>query len=232
MAEYQEPILITGCARSGTSIIAGIIHYCGAWGGGMTGPNPNNKKGQFENKIIRDAITKPALRAAGLDPLGQKPLADPATWIIDPGWRGRVVDSIKREGYPGGPWMYKGAKMCQFWTQWHNAFPMAKWIIVRRDDADIINSCLKTGFMRAYRNEAGWQKWVNVHLQRFQEMKDAGLDVIEVWPTKVVNGQYGEMKLAVAHVGLEWNRDVIHDFVTPRLWSKKKGVPDGENNGG
>lgn len=229
----DEPILITGCARSGTSIIAGIIHYCGAWGGVMTGATRYNKKGQFENRALRDTVTKAALREAELDPLGQKPLADPATWKIDPTWRARVHDVIKREGYKKGPWFYKGAKMCQFWTQWHNAFPTAKWLFVRRDDVDIINSCLKTGFMRAYNTEAGWQKWVDVHLTRLEEMKLAGLDVIEVWPTKVVNGQFGEIKNAVAHVGLNWNRDVVHDFIAPRLWStKKKGVPNGENNGG
>ena len=37
----KDPILITGCARSGTSMIAGVINICGAFGGDMAGPNAN-----------------------------------------------------------------------------------------------------------------------------------------------------------------------------------------------
>ena len=43
----KEPILITGCARSGTSMVAGIINMSGAFGGVMAGPNKNNQKGNF-----------------------------------------------------------------------------------------------------------------------------------------------------------------------------------------
>jgi len=224
--EDHEPILITGCARSGTSIVGGIVHFCGAWGGIMTGPTPHNKKGQFENQAIRNELTKKSLSKAGFDPLGQKPLPNPATWKIDPLWRQKVFTVIRNQGYRGGPWFYKGAKMCLVWTQWADAFPNAKWIIVRRDPARIISSCLRTRFMRAYNDEAGWQKWVNVHLKRFQEMKDAGLNLVEVWPNKIIAGNYGEIKRVVSHLGLEWNREVVHNFVTPSLWSGRDKIDD------
>jgi hypothetical protein len=223
---YQDPILITGCARSGTSITAGIIFFCGAWKGDTTGATKHNKKGQFENKWIRDRLVKPALREAGYDHLGQKPLPDPDQMPIDLMWKAKILNRIRAEGYRGGPWMYKGAKMCLFWPQWHFAFPKAKWIIVRREEQDIVNSCLKTGFMRAYKNEKGWLGWIATHLQRFKEMHDAGLDIVEVWPSKIIDGHFGEVKTAINHLGLEWERNIIHDFIEPRLWHKAKQKPE------
>jgi len=214
----QEPILITGMARSGTSLIAGIIHYCGAWGGDMTGPTRNNKKGQFENNYLRDSVTKPALRAMGCDPLGQSKIPDTKTMLIDPNWRNRVLAAMHDQGLRDQLWMYKGAKMCLMWPQWNEAFPKAKWIIVRRDEASVIKSCLKTSFMRAYHNEAGWKKWCNQHILKFNEMLEAGLDISVVWSPRVMSGDFHEIRDAVEHVGLEWNEEKVRQFVTPEIW--------------
>ena len=71
-----EPILITGAARSGTSLTAGIISICGAFGGNTTGSTPYNRNGQFENSHIRNRIVKPYLVRMGVDKLGQYPLPD------------------------------------------------------------------------------------------------------------------------------------------------------------
>ena len=62
MAKISPPILLTGCARSGTSLTAGIVNLCGAFGGIMSGPNRNNAKGMFENSKIRNTIIKPYLQ--------------------------------------------------------------------------------------------------------------------------------------------------------------------------
>lgn len=222
--KMSPPILITGCARSGTSLTAGIVHYCGAFIGDVTGRMPHNKKGQFENKAMRNGLVKPALVKAGCDRLGQKPLPNIDTFPIDPEWAKKVQSIFMREGYKKGPWAYKGAKMCLFWTQWHHAFPNAKWIIVRRHDEEIINSCLKTGFMRAYKDAKGWQKWIDEHKKRFDEMHEAGLDIQEVWPINIIEGRYGEMKTVISRMGLNWNRDMIHEFIEPRLWTKRKDI--------
>lgn len=221
--KMNEPILITGCARSGTSITAGVIHYCGAFGGKLTGATRYNKKGQFENNCIRDSVIKPYLVRNGWDRLGQNPIPENIDEvIIESHFRKRITSIFKNEGYKGGPWFYKGAKMCIVWTQWHNAFPNAKWIIVRRKDKEIINSCLKTGFMKAYRDSEGWQKWIDTHKRRFDEMIESGLDVKEVWPSKIIKGDFEEIKGVIDYVGLEWNEDIIKNFIEPRLWHKVK----------
>ena len=228
-----DPILITGAARSGTSTIAGSIALCGAFGGVTVGPNRHNKKGMWENYRIREAITKPYLRSLGVDPLGQYPLPDVATLPIPNDWRARVEQVIREEGYSGGPWFYKGAKSCLFWPVWVHAFPRAKWIIVRRRSGDIANSCMNTGFMRAFRDRKfqravgaaterdGWLWWIREHEKRFVEMIQEGLNVKVVWPERMVDGDYGQLYETVEWLGLKWNSEVLN-FVDPKLWRARQ----------
>jgi len=234
----NEPILITGCARSGTSLIAGIINQSGAFGGNMSGPNSNNPKGMFENARIRNSIVKPYFRSIDVDPLGQYPLPDVTDLPIPTAWRSRVEEIIQHEGYKDGPWMYKGAKMCLHWPVWHYAFPKAKWIIVRRKDEDIVNSCMRTGFMRAFHNpnnlkavgarneKEGWQWWVDQHKARFREMMDEGLNLAVIWPQHMIDGDYSQVKNRLEWLRLEWSLDVP-EFIEPKLWkarNKKKPI--------
>lgn len=166
----DRPIFITGAARSGTSLVAGIFNLCGAWGGQMAGPNRNNQKGMFENVGIKSQVLKPYLRSIGCDQMGQKPLPD-IDMLVQRDVRTPTLEVIKHQGYRDGIWMYKGAKMCLFFPVWAQSFPEARWIIVRRPDKDIISSCLRTSFMRAYKDRAGWQGWVDVHKKRFSDTR-------------------------------------------------------------
>lgn len=233
--KLPDPILVTGCARSGTSMVAGAIHLCGAFGGNMSGPNKNNQKGMFENSEIRNNITKPYLRDLGLDPLGQYPLPNINDLMIPIDWRRKVEQVFLKQGYDGKQKIfYKGAKMCLFWPVWHYAFPNAKWIIVRRRTGDIVESCCRVGFMRAFRikenqkavgvddEREGWIWWVNQHLERFREMIDTGLNVKIVWPQRMVLGDYQQLYETIEWLGLKWNSEVLN-FVDPKLWKSRSG---------
>lgn len=222
-----DPILITGCARSGTSMTAGILDISGAWGGTMSGATESNKKGMFENAEIRNCMVKPLLMQVGADPMGQNPLPKEESFrdISGESWSNSILRIIKGQGYDEESlWFYKGAKMCLMWTLWNKAFPNAKWIIVRRRGTDIINSCLKTGFMRAYSGVEGWRSWVGIHVERFQQMKNSGLDIREVYPQEMVDGNFEEIKSVVDWLGLEWKDEKVKEFISPELWHAKKEV--------
>ena len=228
----NRPILITGCARSGTSMTAGIIDLCGAWGGIISGPNKNNRKGMFENAYIRNRFVKPFLESIGADPMGQGPLPNiekcklvSVDAIIK--WRQKILAEICKQGYKGDQqWYYKGAKLCLIWPLWHRAFPKARWIVVRRESKDVVQSCLKTSFMRAYSTEDGWYKWVDCHKDRFLEMERAKLDIRYVWPQKMIDFDLMEAGIAIAELGLKWNQKEVEDFIEPAYWSG--GQSDGE----
>jgi len=214
-------------------MIAGSINICGAFGGNMSPGNRYNAKGMFENARIRNTITKPYLRQLGLDPLGQYPLPNTSNLVIPTDWRKRVEQVLIEEGYKGGPIFYKGAKICLFWPVWHYAFPHAKWVIVRRRSGDVANSCLKTGFMRAFQNKDiqrsvgvdnerdGWLWWVNHHLQMFRDMMDAGLNCHIIWPERMVNGDYSQLMELIEWCSLPWKSEVL-SFIDPRLWKSRQ----------
>jgi len=221
MADYTNtPIIVTGCARSGTSLVAGIISLCGAWTGKVTGPTQWNKKGQFENEYIRDHLTKPYLRKIGVDPMGQNPLPTLDQIQPEPDWRDKVTKAMRDQGYPWRmPWMFKGAKACLIWPVWHTAFPDAKWVIVRREDEKNIDSCMRTSFMRKHKTREGWQCWIDHHKQCFQQMVDADLDVYEIWPS--ANLEYINTYWAlINYLRLTWNEKAVREFIDPNLWGR------------
>lgn len=229
MLEKDSPILITGSARSGAGMIAGLIHLCGAFGGEMS-----NKKGLYENDSIRDHIVKPYLEQMGVDPLGQYPILQTESILIPKWWKREVISIIDAQGYKQGtPWMYKDTKMCQMWPVWNFAFPNARWIIVRRRTGDITQSCVKTAFMQAFKDEKvrqaidvkteeeGWLWWVHEHEKKFIEMMNEGLNCKIIWPERMVHGDYQQLYETLDWLGLRWKTEVL-TFIDPLLWSNRK----------
>lgn len=215
----DKPILVTGCARSGTSLVAGIIDKCGAFGGETTPPLPHNPKGQFENDTLR-GLLKEWISLQGYDKMGQKPL--PVTNKLEswPVFKSHIEYVFKEQGYEGGPWYYKEAKLCLVWPMLHKNFPNAKWVFVRRPCESIVKSCLKTSFMRKRNSWKEWVEWVSHHLKCLDEMKGAGLDVTEIWSNKIVKGDFSEIKPFINRSGLKWDEDIVKDFVEPKYYGR------------
>lgn len=219
-----DPIIIVGCARSGTSMTAGILNICGAFGGEMYGPNMFNQKGMFENIQVRQYVRK-YLQKIGVDPSAQRPLPNnrQVFEVSQPEveeFRKWIQLSFQYQGYRDEKWFYKCPKSCHIWYLWHLAFPQAKWIIIKRDHKGIIASCLKTRFMRAYQDAEGWQSWIDQHERRFAEMKTAGLDVIEFWPSTLVEGNFKPAQELIESLGLIWQEKLCRAFIDPHLYGK------------
>jgi hypothetical protein len=230
----DEPILITGAARSGTSLVAGVLNICGAWCGVVRGPNRHNQKGMFENIEIIQKLIKPLLTKVGADPLCQKPLPVTRQFeVLDENvfslFRSSVIEIVKSQGYSSGPWFIKEPKMTMVWYVWAKAFPMANWIIVRRNVEDIVTSCIKTSFMKAYSTRPGWMGWVVVHEKRFEEMHNARLKIHQVWPQRMIDGDFTEMQAIINNLNLNWDFERVVKFVAPSLWHKTKKTEESEN---
>lgn len=227
----HKPILISGPARSGTSLLAGIIDICGAFGGITFGPTQWNQKGYFENKFIREVIMKPFItRVLKSDKRGQNPLPtkEAICGVTDDEvlrLRNRMVHNIINEGYDGlVRWYYKGAKMISFWEVLNRAFPKAQWVITSTSKEKVIDSCMETSFMMAFRKREDWGKWYDYHQEKIQEMIVAGLDVSLVDSGKIVKRDYSEVKKVVNCLGLIWKEKEVNDFIDPSLWHYKEKI--------
>lgn len=236
MKDYtNNPIMITGCARSGTSMIAGIIHKCGAWKGITRGANKHNPKGMFENKELVTSLVKPYLRELGFDKNGQYPLPKKDDIRIPADYKEKVLGVIKGQGWsPDQPWMWKCVKMTLMWQVWQYAFPNTKWIIVRRKSSDIVNSCMKTGFMKAFADkeiqkavgtnteQEGWLWWIRQHEKNWIDMIRQGENVKIVWPQRMFEHDYSQIRETIEWLGLEYNSKEVLDFIEPKFWNARK----------
>lgn len=237
----KQPIIITGIPRSGASMVAGVIKICGAFGGEMSG-----YKGVHENDAIRETLEKPYLASIWADEMGQYPLPEKKHIKIPLTWRESVEEIIERDGYKDGEWFYKSSRAALIWQVWHNAYPRAKWIIVRRKTSDIIESCLKTGYMKAFKDSKkreainvktevdGWLWWIREYEKYFVDMITAGLDCKVVYPERLVYGDYSQLYSTLDWVRLQWHYSIFN-YVDPLLEAtrkKEKEVRYGNINNG
>jgi len=221
----QSPIFITGVPRSGASMIAAAINQCGAFAGDMS------KRGMYCNDSIRELMVKPYLEGIGGDKEGHYPLPNGISIPLD--WKERVDQIMVEEGYKDGVWMYKDSRLGLMWQVWNNAYRNAKWIIVRRRTADILHSCIETRYMIKFKWEAyrkavgakdereGWLWMVHQYELKFIEMIQKGLNCKQIWPERMVQGDYQQIHEVCDWLGLPWTEKAL-DFINPLLWGGKR----------
>ena len=226
MIDYlNTPVFVTGARRSGASLIARIIRICG----GFTG----NVDKMMENRALR-YISMNYHTTIGADSKGQYPLPESSQITIPAQWQNQITSEIIKQGYDGKRlWLYKGTLICQAWPMWHYAFPSAKWIIVRRRPGDIAESCIKTTWMDAMKQEdirnqigvnsehAGWIWWIREHEKRFVEMIEAGVNCKMIWPERMVQGNYQQIYEMLDWLKLKWTSKIV-DEIDPMLWKSRQ----------
>jgi len=180
------------------------------------------------------------IRHSGVQTYSSCPVPETKDLIFPEKWEDKVRDSLKEEGYKDGPWMFKSSLITTTWPMWHKAFPNAKWIIVRRKTPDIIHSCMKTGYMTMFKNknnldkigkattEEGWQWLIHEYEKKFVEMIQAGVNCKQVWPERMVTGDYQQVYEVLEWVGLPWN-DKIVETIDPLL-NKSRRKENGKSN--
>lgn len=219
-----SPILITGVPRSGQNSIAAAIGGSGAFGGVMGKQNMDFDEGRYSNNQIRDKIVRDYFDRSGFDNKGQFPIPKTDQISIPVNWKDRVEKALQSEGWTGEKWMYYDSKSCLIWPVWNHAFPDAKWIIVRRRTGDIVQSCLKTGYMIAYEDSEGWISWVHQYEEKFVEMIEAGLNCRVIWPERMSEGDYQQLHETVEWLGLRWSEEILN-IVNPLIFGVKEERP-------
>lgn len=221
----NSPVFVTGVERSGSSLIARIIAMCGAFSGQTTS--------MCENSNIK-AIVDFYYKQLGIDLRGQYPLPNTMELPIPSDWKNRVSSALSKDGYSSEKlWMYKGSRVGQIWPVWNYSYPNAKWIIVRRRTGDVVESCMRTGFMNAYGDRTiqqlvgvsterdGWLWWIHEHEKLFREMIETGLNVKVIWPERMLGGDFQQIHEMLHWLDLPWNEGIISLLEVTLIKSKK-----------
>jgi len=225
-SRIDTPIFITGAERSGSTLIARILKLCEVHIGKTTN--------MLENIKITDLL-KNTYGDLGLDLVGNL-----VGFNIRSDWQNEIESVLIKEGYAGlNDWMYKSSLLCKTWPVWNYAYPNAKWVIVRRNKDDIVQSCLKTAYMYKFKSSrnlkvlnlttesAGWDYWVDQHNKLFVTMMENGLNCRIIWPERMVYGDYEQIYELIEWLGLAWSNN-IYSEIDPLLWhtrnKEKKGV--------
>jgi hypothetical protein len=127
MAKYEDPIMVLGVGRCGTSVIAGLLHMAGVYmGQEMTQTRRPNPKGYFEDL---DFVQAHRGRVRGPGPKGTKEAwADPGA--KSPEWEEGIKEVIEHRRSLGTPWGFKDPATCYFldyWLTFHFKFPKIIW---------------------------------------------------------------------------------------------------------
>lgn len=219
----ENPILLIGTARSGLGIIAEVLYKCGGFGGDMAGVNIFHSPGYFENVRLREGLLKPVLRQQGIDPNGQFPIKENRINGFTPVmWREFVELIMQRQGLQEyQQWFYNDFRSTILWLYWHEAFPQAKWVYVRRSIKDIVLSCMRTGYMTAYKNTAirnevnvttekdGWIKWVGYYTVFIEQILQTVPNSFVLDTKALKSKKYSNLQAMIEWAGLTWNDSVV-----------------------
>lgn len=211
----RDPIIITGAPRSGKTMIAGILDMCGVKSGHV------NKR--FENAKLHDLIFKPYLHSIHHDPEGMRSFPDAYDDnIIFPNFRDDIVDLMTDQGCEDNDkWMIKSSHPALFWPVMQEAFPNAKYIIIRRRIGDIATSCMKTAYMNAFDNREDWVHMCRMYELKFVEMINAGLNCKVIWPHRMAFGDYRQIYELLEWLGLEWQTEILN-WIDPKFNKMRK----------
>jgi glutamyl/glutaminyl-tRNA synthetase len=208
--QSDKLILVTGIERSGSTLITRVLQLCGANAGRVNKMRENEAIHALNASIIK--ANSEECHMPNLETLDYAKNLDT-----------EINNCLIEQRLPATmPFVYKDSGLIQIWPIWNTTYPDAKWIIVRRRTGDIINSFVETAYMKKFKDvknlklvgaeteRDGWLWWVKQNEQRLVQMIEAGINHRIVWPERMRDGDFEQMKEVVDWCGLEWNEDVVN----------------------
>jgi len=201
----NNPIFVTGVERSGASLIARALSMTGGvWTGSMTGMYEN-----FRLKHLCEDLV--STYSENLFPEVDK---------VNMDLKASVEYNLLVQGrneFDENPWMFKSSLLTPLWKLYTDLYPDAVWIVVRRKPTEIVNSCVKTNWMCTFKNpeirklvgvtteEEGWMWLIHKYEAEWVKMKSHGLNMIFVWPDRVLENDFSQLQSLCTDLGLSWN---------------------------
>lgn len=213
----NEPIFVLGCHRSGTSLVAGMLHRaCGVSMGELMPPTEDNPVGYFEAVGVVDAHR---------DVLAQME----RDWTCPPtGFRPGTLDlsalqeQVDIHQQLPAPWAMKDPRSMFLLPAWsHLGVDRVRLVAVVRPTPDTIRSIEKRDKIRQDRAEA----IVDTYLRRLAE-------IAEVVPLPVIQfpgegeSLIRQVKALAASLDLPWDEEAARTLFDPELVRNRSPLRD------
>ena len=187
----RDPILIAAPARSGTTMLAWLLHLHGVWIGNA--------------RPTDDPSTNPQVGTENDDIIAY--LRNPADW----------PDGLERIVPPDTRWLLKTGMLLPERHRFYDAFPEATWLLPRRPLEDIMASRDRTN----RRSGARTGDRVRQHLALQAKIPVEASRALVIDPARLCKGgQEGEeeARRAVEYCGLTFYPENYHGWVQPERW--------------
>ena len=232
----SSPIIVLGVERSGTSVVAEMLHKWGAYAGPsekLHKADAHAPKGYWEYKPLWDLVAELGdfdTGATWWNADFQKRMAEKAT---NPVYRKKATE-LMAEMHKGGPWFWKDPALSHFLPFWKQLWGDAIYIITVRDPLDtavswqkfIMPSNVKRTISFVAMNLLRWQHMMTLILQHTEDVQYRLFlgyeDIIHNPCTQAkklagfLNSKFGKQASPI---------QAMVDVVEPQLWRNNCGVP-------
>ncbi|HTI58761.1 sulfotransferase [Mucilaginibacter sp.] len=181
----SQTLIIAGMHRSGTSLITNWLYHCGLQvGESLVEANEGNKEGHYEDveflKIHEEILADNGLTVSGLVYDEQPKISDYQLEKL------KAIIRIKKRRFD--QWGWKEPRTCLFLDTYRRLLPDARYLVIVRDYASVVNSLLKRDFDeldKSYRQRSFFTrlKWTTIkkRAKRKKHYRNNAEDYLRVW---------------------------------------------------
>lgn len=215
MAVDQQPILIAGPARSGTSMIANLFYRHGVWIGeaGKSKAVPIEENVGTENILIKNLLRELLRKLEHRD----KEILLPSIYT-DKVDSKKLKDRIEKIVPERGRWLIKTSLLLHFSDVFRKIYPEAYWVLPRRNEEDILAGVRNHPVMRKRQWDTG--KLVGISHNRQSMIAGVlGIRTIMVSPDRIIQEPKAASKL-VQFCGLSFDKVAYERAISRKRWRR------------
>jgi hypothetical protein len=214
-----NPVLIVSPPRSGSSLTSNLVQSLGLFAGNTKAGDTWNQKGYYENEAITDILVD-YLRKADKENLG-KQFQPIGLNMPYPDFGTKVITSVREQGKnPHQRWFYKNTKTPLTWRLWHEHFPKAQWVIVKRNREQLLDSLMRTPFMTAYKTRAEWEGFLVAYDVMLSEIEN-NTNHFVFHVNSIFDGDMSEVERLASYINRGY-MDSARSCIDKGLWNVEK----------
>lgn len=208
----QNPILIAGPPRSGTTMIAGLLNHHGVWiGQGRTTQYPGtNPKFVSENQEIKNILKSQAQKIGYTN--WEVPLPD--------GCSGSELKYLLEQVVPeGSSWLIKTSWTLLFYDFFIEAYPEARWVFPKRNLRKVLDSMNRHPGMRKHPDKQ--KKRFIAALQARQSFISCKVgNYINIDIEAISQRDMDEIERLFNFLGMEVDEKIVNKWIDPKIMKR------------